>query len=282
MILFKKAADLRNYLDAQRLKGVEIGFLPTMGGLHDGHISLVVASRNENLLTVCSIFVNPTQFNDAADLEKYPKTIEKDILELESNGCDLLFLPSVKEIYPAGTALNKKYELGYLESILEGKYRPGHFQGVCQVVDLLLDIVRPNCLYLGQKDYQQCMVIKKLLELTGRNEINLVICPTRRETDGLAMSSRNLRLDPLARSKAPIIHQALLEIRDKLETKKIPELKQKANNKLSANGFKIDYVEIADAENLQVVEDFHSGQKLVALAAASINDVRLIDNIRLN
>ncbi|RYD35278.1 MAG: hypothetical protein EOP86_08905 [Verrucomicrobiaceae bacterium] len=188
MILFKRATDLREHLEKQRKKGKKIGFAPTMGALHDGHISLVEASRKENDLSAVSIFVNPTQFNDPADYAKYPVTLEKDISLLEAAGCDVLFLPPVEEMYPSGQMLKKKYELGYLESLLEGSFRPGHFQAVCQIVHRLLEVVQPDNLYMGQKDYQQCMVVKKLLELTGLgNSVELHISPTLREKSGLAM-----------------------------------------------------------------------------------------------
>lgn len=286
MILFKKAADLRNYLDSQQENGNTIGFVPTMGALHDGHISLIRASKKETDVTVCSIFINPAQFNDSKDFEKYPVTLEEDIYHLESTGCDVLFLPSVNEIYPGGYtkyATGKYYELGYLETILEGKYRPGHFQGVCLVVDRLLQIVKPKRLYLGQKDYQQCMVIKRLIELTGLNySIRLVICPTQREADGLAMSSRNMRLNKSERETAVAIYQALLILQNELHEGDLNTLKQKAVRSLEQKGFRVDYVEIADALTLQPADRWDGQQRLVALAAAFINEVRLIDNLPLN
>src|SRR5262245_46576859 len=201
MILFKKAGDLSNWLETQRKNNLQIGFVPTMGALHPGHLSLIGSSKEENEITLSSIFVNPTQFNDPKDFEKYPVTPEKDIYLLESIGCDILFVPDILEIYPHGTTAVNHYDLGYLDTVLEGKYRPGHFQVVCQVVHRLLDIVKPDSLYLGQKDYQQCMVIKRLAELTN-SQVKIIICPTLREEDGLAMSSRNLRLSPEYRKKA--------------------------------------------------------------------------------
>lgn len=282
MILFKKATDLRNYLEVQAVNNKEIGFVPTMGALHQGHLSLVETSKNENDLTVCSIFVNPAQFNDPDDLKKYPVTIEEDILKLESSCCDIIFLPSVKEMYPQGYSAGKKYALGQLELILEGKYRPGHFQGVCRIVDLLLEIVQPARLYLGQKDYQQCLVLKKLLDLTNRSSIELKICPTLREADGLAMSSRNRRLGQTEREKAPLISKNLNDLKSSLRIGSIPELEETASRKLSQDGFKVDYVEIADAGDLSPVNTWDGEQKLVALAAVYLGDVRLIDNMLLN
>lgn len=283
MILFKRSSELRQYLDEQRKSGKKTGFVPTMGALHDGHISLLNASKQENDLSAVSIFVNPTQFNDPKDFEKYPITIEKDISLLEAAGCDILFLPSVEEIYPAGQMLKKKYELGYLEGLLEGKFRPGHFQGVCQVVHRLLEIVLPDNLYMGQKDYQQCMVVKKLLELTGLDQtIALKISPTLREQSGLAMSSRNMRLSETERSGAVAIYKTLNLIRTTITPGDTGPLKQQAINDLTMQGFRVDYVEIADAGTLEPVSNWDGKLALVALVAAFLGEVRLIDNLLLN
>jgi len=282
MILFKKKADLQNYLIGQKNKGKRSGFVPTMGALHRGHVSLIESSRKGNSITICSLFVNPAQFNDPNDFKKYPVTLEEDIYMLESAGCDVLFLPAVDEIYPGGTTPDIKYDLGYLETILEGKYRPGHFQGVCMVMDRLLNIVKPAGLYLGQKDYQQCMVIKKLIELTGQTGITVNICPTVREPDGLAMSSRNMRLNKEEREKAPAIYKALLYIKENLQKENLQALKRAALTKLHDGGFKVDYIEVADTASLQLVNEWDGKRKLVALAAAFVNEVRLIDNLLLN
>lgn len=280
MILFKKAADLNSYLSGQRIKKKSIGFVPTMGALHSGHLSLIERSRKDNSITVSSIFINPTQFNDPKDFEKYPVTLEKDIFALESAGCHILFLPPVPEVYPSGIPDNEHYDLGYLETILEGQYRPGHFQGVCKVMHRLLDIVKPDNLYLGQKDYQQCMVITRLIELMGRQEaISVKICPTLREADGLAMSSRNMRLNKEERERAPAIYQALLFIKDHLGKGSIQELKTEALSHLLKTGFKPDYIEVADAVTLQAVDEWDGKHELVGLAAAFLNEVRLIDNM---
>lgn len=294
MILFKKTTDLRNWVDAQRKKDDCIGFVPTMGALHDGHISLIEASKKKDTITVSSIFVNPTQFNDPKDFKKYPVTLEKDIDMLEKAGCDVLFLPGVEEIYPParlshsggddkigpGFSPKMHYDLGFLETILEGKYRPGHFQGVCMVVHRLLEIVNPDHLYLGQKDYQQCMILARLVELTGlKNKTEIVICPTLREVDGLAMSSRNMRLNEVERKNAVTIYQCLNMIKENAEKNTPAELIKKAKLMLEKAGFKVDYVEIADAGDLSPVHDWNGKQKWVALIAASLNEVRLIDNM---
>ncbi len=283
MILFKRIADLHKYLDAQRQTGKKVGFVPTMGALHEGHLSLVRQSKSRTDLTVCSIFVNPTQFNNPRDFEKYPVSTEQDIALLVSAGCDLLFLPAVAEIYPGGQQSALHYDLGKLESVLEGKFRPGHFQGVCQVVHRLLDLVMPDDLFLGQKDYQQCMVITRLIELTGYNEkIRVHSCPTVREEDGLAMSSRNRRLDKTGRATAVAIYQSLCFIKNQLQPGDLAELAETAGKQLTEKGFRVDYIEIADAASLAPCPSWDGKQKLVALAAAFLGELRLIDNLPLN
>ena len=281
MILFKSTADIRFFLDEMRKRGNSIGYVPTMGALHKGHISLIVNSKKVNQITVSSIFVNPTQFNNPKDFEKYPVTLQSDIDLLEQNGCDVLFLPTVAEMYPTGFNNNKSYNLGYLETVLEGKYRPGHFQGVCQVVDRLLQIVQPHNLYLGQKDYQQCMVIKKMIELVQMN-INVIVCATLREGDGLAMSSRNMRLNKQEREQAVRISEVLLFIKKEIKAGYIGDLEERAIQYLSAAGFKVDYVTIATADTLELLEYWDGSKNIVALAAAYMNEVRLIDNMLLN
>jgi pantoate--beta-alanine ligase len=277
MITFKKRIDISNYIVNYKKTSGKIGFIPTMGALHKGHISLIEASKKTDTLTICSIFVNPTQFNNTADFEKYPVTIEKDIDLLEKAGCNVLFLPSVEEIYPADSSTTLPYELGFIETVLDGKYRPGHFQGVCNVVQRLLDIVQPNTIYLGQKDYQQCMVIKKLTELI-QSPTQIIVCPTLRESDGLAMSSRNMRLTSVERMKAVKISEVLLFIKQEIKPGNLQDLKQRCINYLTNEGYNVDYVEIADATNLTLLQNWDGKTKLVALVAAFLNEVRLIDN----
>ncbi|MBK7433831.1 MAG: pantoate--beta-alanine ligase [Chitinophagaceae bacterium] len=280
MILFKKSRDLHDFLKEKRRRDIPVGFVPTMGALHAGHISLIGESRKKGGLTVCSIFVNPTQFNDSKDFDQYPYTLEKDIDGLEAAGCDVLFLPSVKEMYPEGLKNLPHFDLGFLETVLEGKFRPGHFQGVCQVVERLLKMVQPQFLYLGQKDFQQCMVISKLVEIMGI-DTRVVICPTQRESDGLAMSSRNLRLSPSEREQAVYIHKTLRFLRQELKPGYLDDMKERAIQYLAAEGFRVDYVEIAEAETLKPVTHWDGSTPLVALIAAFINEVRLIDNLLL-
>lgn len=282
MILFKKITAIKTRLELFKKQGKKIGFIPTMGALHQGHISLINLSRQQNDITVCSIFINPTQFNDAKDFEKYPVIIDRDILLLETNGANVLFLPSVHEIYPGGVSANPSpYPLGVIETMLEGQYRPGHFQGVCQVVHRLLKIIEPDVLYLGQKDYQQSMVIKKLIQI-AKVPVKIIIAPTFREQNGLAMSSRNLRLSEQAKNKASAIHDALLYVKHNIGSKKIDELKKQAAEQLLQAGFeKIDYVQVAEAQTLQPAEAWDKSKNLVALVAAFIDGVRLIDNMLL-
>jgi pantoate--beta-alanine ligase len=283
MMLLKNPNDLQLYLEKQRKQGEKTGFVPTMGALHEGHVSLIRASNQSGNLTVCSIFINPTQFNDPSDFDKYPVTIEKDIRLLASEGCDVLFLPSVPDMYPDGTNLTRTYDLGYLDTILEGSYRPGHFQGVATIVDSLLQMVKPDHLYIGQKDYQQCMVIKKLITMTGmENLITLHISPTLREPGGLAMSSRNTRLDKESREKAVAIFQTLQFVKQQIKKGDLVSLKAEAVQRLASKGFDVDYIEIADATTLEPVNNWDGSQNLVTLAAAYLNGVRLIDNILLN
>ena len=283
MIIIKKANDLHHHLEQCRERNEDIGFVPTMGALHDGHLSLLKTSLKENKLSVCSIFVNPAQFNDPTDFKKYPSTIDDDILKLETNGCDILFVPSVAEIYPDGFEVKKKYELGYLDNILEGEFRPGHFQGVCMAVERLLLIVQPDKLYLGQKDYQQCMIITRLAQLMGLEErVDIRICPILREKDGLAMSSRNMRLSKEERAKAPALYETLVFLQQNIRNGSLQDLKKQATDDLQKKGFKPDYVEIANAETLKAINEWDARTNILGLVAAYIDGVRLIDNMMLN
>jgi pantoate--beta-alanine ligase len=281
MILVKEAGTLARYIEREKAAGRTIGFVPTMGALHEGHLDLVGQSRRQTGFTVCSIFVNPTQFNNAGDFRKYPNVIGKDIAHLATAGTDMLFFPSVEEIYPGGTAGLEKYDLGYLETVLEGKYRPGHFLGVCQVMHRLLTMVNPDRLFMGLKDYQQCMVVKRLLQIM-QSSIQFVACATIREKDGVAMSSRNLRLGPEERQKAPAIYQCLQYIKKELKPGPLTQLKATAAAQLTAKGFQVDYVEIAHADTLELKESWDGKEPLTALVAAFLNDVRLIDNMMVN
>jgi pantoate--beta-alanine ligase len=280
MILFRKASDLRDFLLKPRLNGQTIGFVPTMGALHDGHLELIRAAKNGSDILVVSIFVNPTQFNDPADFKKYPVTIEADIQLLESAKTDILFYPTIDGLYPTGTNELEHYELGFLETILEGTSRPGHFQGVCQVMNRLLEAVQPNDLFMGQKDYQQCMVVKELCRQQNL-QLRFHTIPTVREQDGLAMSSRNRRLTETDRKKAPSIFKSMNMIREELKPGDTEDARKKAVNFLEISGFRVDYISIADADTLEPITDWDGEQQIAILVAAFLGDVRLIDNLLL-
>ena len=282
MVIFKKIQDIKEYLISQQLIGNLPGFVPTMGALHAGHLSLIKKAKDDGLLAVCSIFLNPTQFNDRQDYEKYPVSTEADIELLIDAGCHVLFLPSVDEMYPGGVESVETYNFGYLDTILEGAERPGHFRGVGQVVGRLLEIVQPVRLYLGQKDYQQCMVIQKLVEILGLSSVVVIICPTVREADGLAMSSRNRRLTDPQRNIAGIIYQCLVSIESKQATADFELVKKQCTDLLSAKGFSPEYVALADARDLKLLDNYQPGTPMVALIATKIGGIRLIDNLLLS
>ncbi len=281
MTIIQRTSLLSDLITEKRKEGVTIGFVPTMGALHAGHLQLIGASGAQCNLTVCSIFVNPTQFNDQNDFLKYPNTREKDIRQLYQSAAGVLFLPSVADIYPVGTGALETYDLGYLDRVLEAAFRPGHFQGVCQVMSRLLGMVQPDRLYMGQKDYQQCMVVRRLLGLL-QLPVTLEIQPTLREPDGLAMSSRNTRLQKDQRDKAPLIYRTMLYIQSGLSAGSLRPLKKEATLELENGGFRVDYLEIADAATLEPVEHWNGKTELVVLVAAFLGEVRLIDNMLLN
>lgn len=275
MIIIKRIVDLVNYLS--KTPG-PVGFVPTMGALHQGHLQLIKEARKQSNTVVCSIFVNPTQFNDKKDFEKYPITLDADMKLLESIATDFLFLPDVSELYPNGTSGLENYDLGYLETVFEGASRPGHFQGVCQVMFRLLSAVNPSKVFMGQKDYQQCMVVSRLLVLTGI-KISLITCETIREEDGLAMSSRNRRLNKTERQNAIGIFEALQHANSFLKQGNLEVLKNEAKKILLHHDFKIDYVEIANKNTLECKTDWNGSESLVMLIAAYQGEVRLIDNM---
>jgi pantoate--beta-alanine ligase len=281
MIILKTVAAMQHCIAQKKLEGKRIGFVPTMGALHQGHLTLINSAKAAPSFVVSSIFVNPTQFNDPKDFEKYPTTVEKDIYALEKTGCDVLFLPSVAEMYPNGTKSKISYQLGLLDTVLDAAHRPGHFQGVCQVVHRLLEIVQPHQLFVGQKDYQQCQVLKKLIQIT-ESETAIIICPTEREKSGLAMSSRNMRLSDADKVKAAAIFETLQSINNSITEGDIEALKVMGKNTLTEKGFIVDYVEIANADTLKLINIWDGTTPMVILVAAFLNGVRLIDNLVVN
>lgn len=277
MLIFKDKMTLETYLKSLRQQGKKIAFVPTMGALHEGHLSLIKEASTHAEVVICSIFVNPTQFNDPKDFEKYPIRREDDIQKLLGSPAGLLFLPSVGEIYGPNTVNLETYDFGNVEKILEGIHRPGHFQGVGQVMCRLLKIVQPDVLLMGQKDYQQVLIINMLISILKINT-QLIICPIMREPDGLAMSSRNLRLTQDARRKASGIYQALVYLKENYRTSPFDKLLEKGINFLEKQGFQVEYLVIANSRDLQVV-DRPVNSPMICLAAAWLDGVRLIDNV---
>ena len=281
MIIFRNSTGLQSWREKQRENDRPVAFIPTMGALHEGHIQLIEASRAFTGLSICSIFINPAQFNNPSDFEKYPVSTENDIRMLDGISTDVLFLPSKEEIYPGGSTGLETYDLGSLENILEGKYRPGHFHGVCLIMNRLLKLIKPDHLLMGQKDYQQCLVVQKLISTLGIS-LNFHAIPTVRESDGLAMSSRNRRLDPEQRRKAPAIYRALKDIAVNIRPGSTEPPLLQARRLLDAADFRTDYVSVARASDLEPVGIWDGKEKIVALIAAFLGEIRLIDNLPLN
>lgn len=274
-------AELDSILEPYTLKDRPIGFVPTMGALHEGHLSLVKRAKTENDVVVCSIFVNPTQFNDPADLQRYPRPIEEDKKMLEAAGCDVLFMPTVEQMYPTGdfSTLNESFE--GLDTVMEGASRPGHFAGMITIVNKLFMAVKPRNAYFGQKDYQQLAVVKRFIE-KHVIPINIVPCPIVREPDGLAMSSRNRLLTPDERKRAALISQTLFKVKDMWGKQPVKEIKKFVEGEFEKDGYmKLDYFEIADAKTLQSVNGDGQTKPSVACIAVFDGKIRLIDNVLL-
>ncbi|MDE6451138.1 MAG: pantoate--beta-alanine ligase [Odoribacter sp.] len=264
---------------AARLKkeGKKIGFVPTMGALHEGHLSLVKESKKNSDITIVSIFVNPPQFNDPEDLKRYPRTLEQDVTLMESVDCDILFAPSVEEIYPEPDT--RKFDFGYLESIMEGAKRPGHFNGVGQVVSRLFDIVSPDKAFFGMKDFQQVAIIRHMVKQLKYN-IEIIACPIVREENGLAKSSRNTLLDKEHKENAPHIYETLKKARNFVPEMGVKEMKKWITEEINSNPFlETEYVEIVDDTTLKIVENWSEPGKKVACVAVYAGKIRLIDNI---
>lgn len=272
------AKDVTDQIMALKAKGLKIGFIPTMGALHNGHLYLIKKAKKENDITVVSIFVNPTQFNDKKDLEKYPRTLEKDRLMLMSVHTDILYAPEPDDVYPEGSYNNFSIDLGGLDTVMEGAHRPGHFNGVAQVVKRLLEIVQPDNLYMGQKDFQQFTIIQYMIN-TLNIPTKLRVCPIVREQNGLAMSSRNVRLSSKARENAKLIHNTLKAVKQKIKSHTSSELAQYALKRLTKPPFEPEYFDIVDGNTLQPIENIDKHSYIVACTAVWIEGVRLIDNM---
>jgi pantoate--beta-alanine ligase len=268
--------ELQQHLQQLRKEGQTIGFVPTMGALHQGHLSLLAQAKQQTGAVVCSIFVNPTQFTDPADLEKYPRPIEADIAKLQQADCDVLFNPPVSEMYANDESWH--LDIGEVEHLLEGKFRPGHYQGVMQVVHKLFNMVQPHKAFFGQKDYQQVMVIQQMISRLNL-PVELVMCPIEREADGLAMSSRNIHLTADDRRHALILSKALQQAKDAFESgRPIHEIMNQASALISAEpGTELEYFELADGHTLHTATAQSS--TIVALVAARVGHTRLIDNV---
>jgi pantoate--beta-alanine ligase len=276
-----RIAEIGEYLQKERDRGKIIGFVPTMGALHQGHLSLIECSKAETDLTVCSIFVNPIQFNNKSDLEKYPRNVADDCSKLEKAGCDVVFLPEAEEMYPGGATELIQVDFGSLDKVLEGKHRPGHFNGVAIVVKKLFDIVQPNKAYFGKKDFQQLLIVKSMVEQL-KLPLEIVSCPIVREADGLAMSSRNMRLTIGERQVAPRIYEVLSKMQGIAGTMSIAALKKWAIRKIEeAVPLKVEYLEIADTATLNPVISKRGKKDIVILTAVYLGDIRLIDNVEL-
>ncbi len=276
MLVFDKIRDVREYLAQKRKDKATVGFVPTMGALHEGHISLIAISRRETDITVCSIFVNPTQFNNQADLTKYPRTPEKDMDMLRAAGCDVLYMPDVADVYPENDT--RAFNFGYLDTILEGAHRPGHFNGVGQVVSILLEGIQPDKAYFGSKDYQQVMVVKELAKQL-KLPVEIVACPILREPDGLAMSSRNVRLNEEERKVAARIPLMMQEARELVKREGIAAAKEYIAQEVAGQALmKLDYYEVCKADTLELLADYQPGQPAISLIAVFVGAVRLIDN----
>ncbi len=278
MEILKEIKSLKAFL-SQKASSISIGLVPTMGALHAGHLSLIAASKRENQLTVCSIFVNPAQFNNPKDLEKYPRTLDRDVEMLKNSGCDVVFAPDAKEMYESEPTI--KFDFGELDKILEGKFRPGHFSGVALVVAKFFHIIKPTIAYFGQKDFQQFKIIERLVtEL--KFDLQLKPIPILREADGLAMSSRNMRLNEAERKKAAVFYQSLSEAKKLLNSGgKISQVRDLVKQKCeSVDGIKLEYFELANAKNLKAIESVTD--KAILLIAGFVGEIRLIDNLLLN
>lgn len=277
MQVFHTIDELKIKLAEYTILDKTIGFVPTMGALHDGHVSLINFSKKQCDITVCSIFVNPTQFNNSEDLARYPKTPENDILLLTHAGCDFLYMPTVDDIYPPN--FNRTFHFGYLETILEGASRAGHFNGVGQVVSILLEGIKPHKAFFGSKDYQQVMIVKTLVKQLNL-PVEILSCPILREPDGLAMSSRNMRLSAQERKVAALIPIFLNEVKGMIKPLGIDEAKKWMKHQIESEPLMtFDYFEVCDATSLHELKVYDEKVSTVLLIAVFVGKIRLIDNL---
>ena len=280
MKVLRNKKTLVDYIERHKEMGKKIGFAPTMGALHLGHISLYETAKKENDEIISSIFVNPTQFNNPDDFEKYPQTLENDLKLLEKAGVDAVYVPKAIDIYPEGLK-SKHYDFDGLDNEMEGKYRPGHFDGVGTVVEELLRQVQPHNAYFGEKDYQQLAIIKKMVEKT-KLPVKIHGVLTLRENSGLAMSSRNLRLTEKRRKEATIIYETLLKVKEWFKVLSVKEIKERVEKIFHDSNFELEYFIIADEKTLKETDFFYKDKSYRAFIVAYAGDVRLIDNMHLD
>lgn len=277
MITLYTIKELQRAVSINRNEQKTVGFVPTMGALHEGHISLVKKCHEENDVCVVSIFVNPTQFNNLADLEKYPRTIEQDIEILEKAGANIVFIPSVNEIYPEPDT--RQFDFGQLDKVMEGKFRPGHFNGVAQVVSRLFDIVKPDKAYFGEKDFQQLAIIRQMVRQLNL-PVEIIPMPIKREESGLAMSSRNQRLTENQRKEALTIYEVLSESKELYKERSVKEIHSWVIENINkVDSLEVEYFEIVDGNTLQQISDWTDTGYAVGCIAVFCGEVRLIDNI---
>lgn len=280
MKLFHTATELTTWVKAKKKKGLSIGFCPTMGALHQGHLSLIQQSQKENDLSICSIFVNPTQFDNPTDLEKYPNTLDQDITLLESINCDTLYLPTVLDLYPGGTH-SSTFDFNGLDQVMEGAFRDNHFNGVGTVVNRLFRISQPNKAYFGEKDFQQLQIIRKLVDLESL-PIEIIGVAIHREADGLAMSSRNLRLSKAQRNAAPFIYKSLKKAKEMAQELDFETIKKSIKKDFSNSELKLEYFTICEEHRLIESKQREEGKKYRAFIAAYAGKIRLIDNLQIH
>jgi pantoate--beta-alanine ligase len=281
MEIFREIGPLKAFLKDKRDHGSSIGLVPTMGALHQGHVSLIEACKQQNSVTVCSIYVNPSQFNNPDDLLKYPRTLDQDIVLLKKFGCDVVFSPSNDEMYGERSIIT--FDFGAVGKVMEGEFRPGHFSGVALVVSKFFNIVEPDRAYFGQKDWQQFAIIQKLVDELKFN-LTLHRVDTLREHDGLAMSSRNLRLDENQRRSATVLYESLNMAKDALQAgHEIAAVRKQVLEKVEKQGLKLEYFEVADSKNLNLLKSVKDGEnRPIMCIAGFVGDVRLIDNMFLD
>lgn len=279
MQIFTKVSDLQNHLSQLRAKGLSLGFVPTMGALHSGHLALIDHASRENDISLISIFVNPTQFNNKSDLEKYPRQIDSDIAKLEETGCDIIFLPSEDEMYPEKVE-SEKIDLNGLDTVMEGAHRPGHFDGVATIVGRFFEIINPTRAYFGEKDFQQLLIIRQLTKVM-KMDVEIIPHPIERSEKGLALSSRNQLLSSDDQEKSLIIWQSLNWMKDNSENYTPNELINLVSQRFEGSDLKLEYAQIVNENTLLPVDSWSNTDHARAFIAAYISGVRLIDNLQL-